>query len=124
MTTEIFCFYLQNILIQTSQKGVQWYSDTSPFSIPWLRAWLTKFLSLHFYLFKVFTWDGPETYVSLCMDGPWADSTKLFTAVRHFLTAAFILILCFRPRLVHITVESLKLSAFRLRFRLLKVLYE
>ena len=34
MTTEIFCFYLQNILIQTSQTGGQRYSDTSPFSIP------------------------------------------------------------------------------------------
>jgi hypothetical protein len=30
-----FCFYLQNRLIQTSQTGGQWYSDTSPFSIPW-----------------------------------------------------------------------------------------
>jgi hypothetical protein len=28
MTTEIFCFYLQNRLIQTSQTGGQWYSDT------------------------------------------------------------------------------------------------
>jgi len=27
---------LQNSLIQTSQTGGQWYSDTSPFSIPWL----------------------------------------------------------------------------------------
>jgi hypothetical protein len=35
MTTDIFCFYLQNRLIQTSQTGGQWYSDTSPFSIPW-----------------------------------------------------------------------------------------
>jgi hypothetical protein len=35
MTTDIFCFYLQNGLIQTSQTGGQWYSDTSPFSIPW-----------------------------------------------------------------------------------------
>jgi hypothetical protein len=34
MTTNIFCFYLQNRLIQTSQTGGQWYSDTSPFSIP------------------------------------------------------------------------------------------
>jgi len=31
-----FCFYFQNRLIQTSQTGVQRYSDTSPFSIPWL----------------------------------------------------------------------------------------
>jgi hypothetical protein len=35
MTIEIFCFYLQNRLIQTSQTGGQRYSDTSPFSIPW-----------------------------------------------------------------------------------------
>ncbi len=34
MATEIFCFYLENRLIQTSQAGGQWYSDTSPFSIP------------------------------------------------------------------------------------------
>jgi hypothetical protein len=35
MITYIFCLYLQNRLIQTSQTGGQWYSDTSPFSIPW-----------------------------------------------------------------------------------------
>jgi len=29
------CFYLQNRLIQTSQTGGQWYSDSSPLSIPW-----------------------------------------------------------------------------------------
>jgi hypothetical protein len=34
MTNDNFCFYLQNRLIQTSQTGGQWYSDTSPFSIP------------------------------------------------------------------------------------------
>ncbi len=38
MTTHNFCFYLQNRLIQTSQTGGQWYSDASPFSIPWLKA--------------------------------------------------------------------------------------
>jgi hypothetical protein len=41
MTTDNFCFYLQNRLIQTSQTGGQWYSDTSPFSIfsiPWLQG--------------------------------------------------------------------------------------
>jgi hypothetical protein len=36
MTSDNFCFYLQNRLIQTSQTGGQWYSDTSPFSILWL----------------------------------------------------------------------------------------
>ncbi len=35
ITTDNFCFYLQNRLIQTSQTGGQQYSDTSPFSIPW-----------------------------------------------------------------------------------------
>jgi len=34
MATDNFCFYLQNRLIQTSQTGGQWYSDTSTFSIP------------------------------------------------------------------------------------------
>jgi len=33
MTSDNFCFYLQNRLIQTSKTGGQWYSDTSPFSI-------------------------------------------------------------------------------------------
>ncbi len=36
MTTDNICFYLQNRLIQASQTGGQWYSDTSPFSIPCL----------------------------------------------------------------------------------------
>jgi hypothetical protein len=35
MTTDNFCFYLHYRLIQTSQTGGQWYSDTSLFSIPW-----------------------------------------------------------------------------------------
>jgi hypothetical protein len=34
MTTDNFCFYLQNRLIKSSQTGGQWYSDTSTFSIP------------------------------------------------------------------------------------------
>ncbi len=33
MTTDIFRFYLQTRLIQTSQTGDQRYSETSPFSI-------------------------------------------------------------------------------------------
>ncbi len=36
MTTDNFCFYLQNRLIQTSQTGGQWYCDTSLFSIPFI----------------------------------------------------------------------------------------
>jgi hypothetical protein len=38
MTTDYFSFYLQNRLIQTGKTGGQWYSDTSPFIIPW-SAW-------------------------------------------------------------------------------------
>ncbi len=34
MTTDNFCFYLQNRLIQASKTGGQWYSDTFPFSFP------------------------------------------------------------------------------------------
>jgi hypothetical protein len=34
MTTDNFCFYLQNRLIWTGQTGSHWYSDTSPFIIP------------------------------------------------------------------------------------------
>jgi hypothetical protein len=37
MTTDNFCFYLQNKPIQTSQTGGQQYSDTSPFGIPWIK---------------------------------------------------------------------------------------
>ncbi len=39
MTTDNFCFRLQNRLIQTSQTGGQQYSDTSPFSIPCSNPW-------------------------------------------------------------------------------------
>ncbi len=41
MTTDNFCFYLQNRLIQTSQTGGQRYSDTSPFIIPWINIFHT-----------------------------------------------------------------------------------
>jgi len=34
MTTDNFCFYLQNRLIRTGQTGGQLYIDTSPFSVP------------------------------------------------------------------------------------------
>ncbi len=53
MTTDNLCFYLQNRLIQTGQTGGQWYSDTSPFSIPWLKSlsrWHGKYQPLSFWL--------------------------------------------------------------------------
>jgi hypothetical protein len=36
MTTDNFCFYLQNRPAQTSQTGGQWCSDSFPFSTPWV----------------------------------------------------------------------------------------
>jgi len=44
--TKLFCFYLQNRLIQTSQTGGQWYSDTSPFSIPWYGWFVRKVMKV------------------------------------------------------------------------------
>jgi hypothetical protein len=42
MTTDNFCFYLQNRPIQTGQAGGQQYSDTLPFSIPWPKVFRSK----------------------------------------------------------------------------------
>ncbi len=42
MTTDNFSLYLQNRLIQTSQTGGKWYTDTSPFSIPWFEDTFTS----------------------------------------------------------------------------------
>jgi hypothetical protein len=42
MTTDNFCFYLQNRQIQTSQTGGQ--RDTSPLSIPWYERSIQNFL--------------------------------------------------------------------------------
>jgi len=54
MTTDNFCFYLQNRQNQTSQTGGHLYSDTSPFSIPWLSTcqiiWCMNALKVHFTL--------------------------------------------------------------------------
>jgi hypothetical protein len=46
MTTDRFSFYFQNRLIQTSQVGGQWYSDTSPLSIPWIIPFILSRLEL------------------------------------------------------------------------------
>jgi len=60
MTTESFYFYLQNRLIQASQTGDQWYSDTSPFNIS-------------FYLSEV------ETKISFIKLNPDVNVLKFFT---------------------------------------------
>ncbi len=44
MTTDNFCFYLQNRLIQTSHSGCQWYSNTSPLVFPVVAIAVISFL--------------------------------------------------------------------------------
>jgi hypothetical protein len=64
MTTDNFCFYLQNRLIQTGQTGGQWYSDTSTISIPWLHI-----KTLHFMLQgcdAAYLVTVPQIFFSLC----------------------------------------------------------
>ena len=48
MTIEIFCFYLQNRQIQTTQTGGQRYSDTSPLVFPalWHQNFIKGFLEI------------------------------------------------------------------------------
>jgi hypothetical protein len=38
MTADNSGFNFENRLIQASQTGGQWYSDTSPLSIPWSKG--------------------------------------------------------------------------------------
>jgi len=67
MTTDNFCFYLQNRLIETSQTGGQWYNDTSPFSIPWYLSRNIFVLCFHICMVK----------------SAGANIIKLFTAVSY-----------------------------------------
>jgi hypothetical protein len=59
MTTDKFCFYLQNRSIQTGQTGGQLYNDTSPFSIPLVLPNVTKLgpYSQHFIFFVTYKLD-------------------------------------------------------------------
>jgi hypothetical protein len=52
MNTENF-FYLQNRLIETSQTGRQWYSDTSPLRISWLNISTLILLTTYFNKFQM-----------------------------------------------------------------------
>ncbi len=63
MTTNNFCFYLQNRLIQTSQTGGQWYNDTSPFSIPWIEGNL---------FYHCTTADGNKFNIDSSADNCWS----------------------------------------------------
>ncbi len=60
MTTDNFCFYLQNTN-PIQAKGGQWYRDTSPFSIPCLG--ITCFININqasylqsFIFFAIYEW--------------------------------------------------------------------
>jgi hypothetical protein len=80
-TTENFCFYLQNRLIQTSQAGGQRYSDTSPFSIPWLEHLLLASLSSLAYCFRqgqepILEWITQKVFT---LGGQWYSDTSPFS---------------------------------------------
>ncbi len=60
VTTDNFCLYLQNRLIQTGQTGVERYSDTSPFSILCLYCYDRKLRAQSFYETEL------TTYVLIC----------------------------------------------------------
>jgi len=72
MTTENFCFYLQNRLIQTSQTGGQWYTDTSPFSIPCFRISKASLVIQTLLFFQI---NNPKTFLELVGPGNEAGLT-------------------------------------------------
>jgi hypothetical protein len=51
MKTDNFCLCLKNRLIQTSQTGGQWYSDTSSFSIPCSLSLSLTHTHTHIYIY-------------------------------------------------------------------------
>ncbi len=79
----IFCFYLQNRLIQTSQTGGLWYSDTSPFSIPWLRlrALNYKWAELTHHLSRKRRWAMKTVNICFCSSSYREASERCFNFV-------------------------------------------
>ena len=71
MTTDNFCFYLQNRLLQTSQAGGQQYSDSSPFNIPWCT------IKLRDYIIHPSSWDGLYLWNVIST----SELSKLFTNI-------------------------------------------
>jgi len=68
MTTDNFCCYLINRLIQTSKTGGKWYSYTSPFSIPWPKQNVRRIvkgehLVEQFILLDIFSFGNTATYL-------------------------------------------------------------
>ncbi len=70
MTTDKFCFYLQNRLIHTSQTGGQQYTYTSPLSIHWLNYCENGAVAKRSSL--------PTTQKSLIITLLWRTSTRSF----------------------------------------------
>ncbi len=77
MTTDNFCLYLQNRLIQTGQTGVQRYSDTSPFSIPWL--YVSDIYEIDYICHRYKTFWTSFSFYQQSLDlnpRPWDDSAR------------------------------------------------
>jgi hypothetical protein len=56
---------LQNRLIKISQTGGQWYSDTSPFSIPWLERVEVRLSAVNLCVVSLVTSD-PKCTIENC----------------------------------------------------------
>jgi hypothetical protein len=76
MMTDNFCFYLQTRLIQTSQTGGQSYSDTCPFSIPWLRSCI-----VHIRALRGHHWKGKQDEIMEKIEGS-SDGVKLVVFIK------------------------------------------
>jgi hypothetical protein len=76
MTTRNFLFLFAKQAIQTSQTGGQWYSDTSPFSIPWPGFTYGRHLRLSKYFYSA----GPG-FQCLMMRGKWWQILRVFSKI-------------------------------------------
>jgi hypothetical protein len=81
MTSDNFCFYLQNRLIQISQTGGQQDSDTFPLSIPCINI-----LQWNSTLLKVKTVVSIPTFTLTWKSG--SQSSNLYLNVIHFFNAS------------------------------------
>jgi hypothetical protein len=81
MTTDNFLFYLQNRLIQTSQTGGKWYSNTSPLSIPCSdsnKAWAQTIKHYGFVIYRIH-----NKLVCLSNHVKLTDSIRILSYWRH-----------------------------------------
>ncbi len=66
-----FVFYFQNRLIQISQTGGQQYSDTSPFSIPWVYPRQTWNFRSHAVSACICLWCHEPMHACTAFIAPW-----------------------------------------------------